>query len=218
MIGIPVGIWCLRALNRNEIKRGFAREALRKRGFPVEAVPAPPATRGPIQADRFPRQTMHRPVRHHCPALRRCWTVAWQLSVGGSRGHEHHSRAATCLAGTRHTPVFGMASAGQAVPDESRRASRPFPSTGTIAQQLFNSFIRPVRQRGLIGRPCRIDEVLLEEPHSQTGAAPGGEPDLSGTPFEDIGIGDLLARIGPVLVGRHGGDDFRLAPRLAVIV
>ena len=64
LIGIPIGIWTLRTLRRNEIKRGFAREALRKRGFPVEAVPPP---RSPAPVPAAPIRPPHNPPAATAP-------------------------------------------------------------------------------------------------------------------------------------------------------
>ena len=41
LLGIPIGIWCLRTLQRQDVKAAFVREALRIRGFGDEPVPMP---------------------------------------------------------------------------------------------------------------------------------------------------------------------------------
>lgn len=41
LLGIPVGIWCIRTLRRTDVKVGFVREALRRRGIDNAFVPAP---------------------------------------------------------------------------------------------------------------------------------------------------------------------------------
>lgn len=41
LLGIPVGVWCIRTLRRSDIKAGFVREALRLRGIKDVSVPLP---------------------------------------------------------------------------------------------------------------------------------------------------------------------------------
>ena len=66
VLGIPIGIWCLRTLNRPAIKAAFVRESLRQRGLNDVGVPLPtphpPAHMKPStnSAGDYPRQ-MHGP-------------------------------------------------------------------------------------------------------------------------------------------------------------
>lgn len=41
LLGIPIGIWCLRTLQRGDVKAAFVHESLRRRGFGDEPVPLP---------------------------------------------------------------------------------------------------------------------------------------------------------------------------------
>ena len=56
LLGIPIGIWCLRTMHRADIKAAFVRESLRRRGF--EHVPVPlPTPHQPGRRERRPHDS-----------------------------------------------------------------------------------------------------------------------------------------------------------------
>ena len=52
LLGIPIGIWCIRTLQRPDVKAGFVREALKMRGVENAFVPRPT----PLQRHRVARE------------------------------------------------------------------------------------------------------------------------------------------------------------------
>jgi len=61
LLGIPVGIWCLRTLHRPDIKAAFVRESLRQRGLDDVPVPMPPRRPPPPPPKRHDPRSIHGP-------------------------------------------------------------------------------------------------------------------------------------------------------------
>lgn len=61
------------------------------------------------------------------------------------------------------------------------------------------------------------DEVLFHQPDAESSEPPGGQPDFSRAPFEDIGIGDFLSWIDALSVRFDRTDDDRFRPGLSLI-